>query len=42
MTASLWAGFQDKMPHKGTVLTFLIYPDAVSSLATPGLALPIV
>lgn len=42
MTISLWVGVQDEGPHKGTALTFLIYPAAVSSLASPGLALPIV
>lgn len=42
MAASLWAGLQDKVPHKGTTLTFLTYPDALSSLASLGLALPIV
>lgn len=41
MTASLWAGLQDEVAHKGMALTFLTYPDAVSSLASPGLAFPI-
>lgn len=42
MVASLWAGLQDEVPHKGTALTFLPHRDAMSSLASPGLTLPIV